>query len=81
MLLDILSVLLYAPYPPRRAALLKERLGSLAAPVASTWQAGPAVKIYLGLLGMVIHLAIVVVGKHVSHFCLLWFSGKSPLNC
>ena len=19
-------------------------------------------------------------GKHVKHFCLLWFSGKSPLN-
>ena len=24
---------------------------------------------------------MVVVGKHVFHFCLLWFSGKSPLNC
>ena len=24
---------------------------------------------------------MVVVEKHLNHFCLLWFSGKSPLNC
>ena len=25
-------------------------------------------------------LVMVVVGKHL-HVCLVWFSGKSPLNC
>ena len=24
---------------------------------------------------------MVVVGTHVAFLCLLWFSGKSPLNC
>ena len=28
----------------------------------------------------VIPLCMVVVGN-ILHFCLLWFSGKSPLNC